>query len=312
MFSLICSLLNNQMVITKFVLYLFLCYLIQIHCDDTETIADTLEEYFSAKMNHTFSLIDDVNNINISITDITPILSYQNRTFNYQPTVPEIIYTNLEIIFICTITFNHNAQFTEQRRITSMQKYHRLLLKGKIDRTYFYSKPIMAEEAYINYGDLQDYLFYSELIKRINISLINVFQNTWEQILDSTLVKYPKTAAQYNFEYLSSYIEQFGYSFCCKRVKVKKVKISNIKYGELEPTSYIYGRFYRVSMHLSYIDVFGIETNEKVIIDSIIVSGNTISVGKPIEGHGTATARIIVSETFEGVFGVMEWEAWSN
>ena len=65
-------------------------------------------------------------------------------------------------------------------------------------------------------------------------------------------------------------------------------------------------------MHLSYIDVFGIETNEKVIIDSIIVSGNTISVGKPIEGHGTATARIIVSETFEGVFGVMEWEAWSN
>ena len=91
------------MVITKFVLYLFLCYLIQIHCDDTETIADTLEEYFSAKMNHTFSLIDDVNNINISIADITPILSYQNRTFNYQPTVPEIIYTNLEIIFICTI-----------------------------------------------------------------------------------------------------------------------------------------------------------------------------------------------------------------
>lgn len=300
------------MVIKNFVLCLFFCYLIQIHCDDTETIADTLEEFFSAKTNHTFSLIDDVNNINISITDITPILSYQNRTFNYQPAVPEIIYTNLEINFIFTITFNHSAQFTEQRRISSMLKYHRLLLKGKIDHTYFYPKPIMAEEAYINYGDLKDYLFYSEIIQRINIPLISGFQNTWENILDSTLVRYPKTAAQYNFEYLSSYIEQFGYSFCCKKVKVKKVKISYIKYGSLEPTSYLYGRFYRVSMHLSYIDVFGIEHNEKVIIDSIIVTGNTISVGKPIEGHGTATAGIIVSETFQGVFGVMEWEAWNS
>lgn len=296
------------MVFKNLVLFLVF-YLIQINCDDTETIANNLEELFSAKSNHTFSLIDDVNSINISITDITPIISYQNRIFNYQPSVPEIIYTNLEIYFIFTITFNH-TQFFEQRRLTSMLKYHRLLLKGKVDHTYFYSKPIMAEEAYIDYGELKDYVFYNDIIKRVNIPLISAFQNTWEKILDYTLVKYPKTAAQYNFEYLSGYIEQYGYSFCCKKVKVKNLKFSNIKYGSLEPTSYIYGRFYYVSMHIYYIDVLGIEHKERVIIDHIIVSGNTISIGKPIEG--TATAGIIVSETFQGVFGMMEWDAWSN
>ena len=298
------------MAYNKIVLYIIFCYLIQINCDDTETIANTLEELLSAKSNHTFSLIDDITNISISITDITPIISYEKRTFNFQPSVPEIIYSNLEIFFLFTITFNHSAQFTEQRHITSMLKYHRLLLKGKIDRTYYYSKPIIAENAYVDYGEIKNYVFYSEIIKRINSPLISALQNAWEKILDCTLVKYPKTAAQYNFEYLAGYIEQLGYSFCCKKVKVKQVKFSNIKYSSLEPTSYIYGRFYKVSMNISYIDIYGVEHKENVIIDCIIVSGNTISIGRTIEG--TETAGIIVSETFKGVFAVMEWDAWSN
>ena len=106
------------MAYNKIVLYIIFCYLIQINCDDTETIANTLEELLSAKSNHTFSLIDDITNIYISITDITPIISYEKRTFNFQPSVPEIIYSNLEIFFLFTITFNHSAQFTEQRHIT--------------------------------------------------------------------------------------------------------------------------------------------------------------------------------------------------
>ena len=73
------------MAYNKIVLYIIFCYLIQINCDDTETIANTLEELLSAKSNHTFSLIDDITNINISITDITPIISYEKRTFNFQP-----------------------------------------------------------------------------------------------------------------------------------------------------------------------------------------------------------------------------------
>ena len=72
-----------------------------------------------------------------------------------------------------------------------MLKYHRLLLKGKIDRTYYYSKPIIAENAYVDYGEIKNYVFYSEIIKRINIPLISALQNTWEKILDCTLVKYP-------------------------------------------------------------------------------------------------------------------------
>ena len=280
--------------------------------EDVKSIAINLEKLFSEKSDLFLTITDDFYHIQMTLCDITPILDYTQRKILSNMQLPQIIYSNLTINYLFTITINFIENSGEsfslkKEKLIAKIHYDKLSLTGQRDRTYSYDKNIQPDEISINQGDLETFDYYMEIYNRHKEEITSFINGAWTKIMSKVLNTYPKSIAQSNFEYLIGYVEQYASSFCCKNIKnVKAVRITKIKNESIVPYNYIYGRFINVSMKIEYQLLFDTHKEENVVFESILVTAGLISMGQcPLCSR---TGRTIAEDVFERVFSGMEWD----
>lgn len=280
--------------------------------EDIETIASNLEKFFSEKSDLVLTINDDIYKIKMTLYDITLFLSYTKREITSMNHSPQIIYSDLTINYLFSISYtfieNCGESFSfKKEKLLSKIHYDKLTFTGQRDRTYSYDTNIKPDSVSISIGDLESFDYYMEIYNRHKEEITTFINGAWNKIMNKVLNKYPKSIAQSNFDYLIGYVEQYASSFCCKHVyNVKNVHITKIKNESLEPINYIYGRFINVSMKIEYQLLYDIIKEENVIFETILVTGGLVSLGRcPL---CSSTGRRIAEDVFERVFEGMEWD----
>ena len=237
-------------------------------------IANKLITLFETPTNQTLSALYEDSNIKITLYNIqqsfdpesieakadysAPVIQYINTTLTYM--------FNIELEIISDIE-NNIVKFNLDN-IIAVSKYKILTLNGLNDNSYVPVQPIISLENEVYLNKLKKYKRFEELFKNNSLIITELLQNFWEKNMIKILSRYPKSIAQYNFEYLCSHIENYGKTSVknCEYYSIKTATISNIQYEQLYKLGRLYGKFTNVEMDIVY------EINKQIVSEHFIIS----------------------------------------
>ena len=278
-----------------------------------EQIANKLITLFEAPTNQTLSALYQKSNIKITLYNIQQSFSPEKIEARNDYNAPMIKYINT------TLTYNFNIQLEilsdireknvkfNIENVIAVSKYKIFILNGLNDNSYAPVQPMISIENEVYLNKLKLYQRFEELFEGNSYIITALLQNFWEKNMIKILSRYPKSIAQYNFEYLCSHIENCRKTSVknCEHYSIKTATISNIQYEQLYKLGRLYGNFTNVEMDIVY-DINKESISEHFVISYIQVLLFNISFGDKVKG--TSKGKCIAESLFKEMFQLIEWE----